>query len=914
MRPKLLLAATLGCLAALLIAPSTTLAREPANQNDPCSSAGRNTCGTNGVGQYKNYRYGIRWFGDFRGAVPDVGPTFCIDLRWWYPARRYNFREVSSENLRNTNGGAISAAKQGQMAYALWNYGRSGNANQQSAVMLYVHSLMGDGAPGEVDPAAINPQVVALYRRIQRDARRFRGPYRIQSTVPGGLAVGVANSATIRVLSATGTPVPNVDVTLTTQGASGVPARITTNGAGVARIRFTPTDVAGFEVSMRTEAMASNLPRIFKATTQGAGANGQRMAAADSQRVTAGIAAPVAQGSVRISTEATPAELLLTQPSADKVTIKGAPTGWNRTIQVNVYGPFPTAAAIRCDTTPVNQSSFVANGSGVYTTQPFTPTAPGWYAYQLVVPGDANVAGVTTPCAEPKESFRVQVQPRLRTIVSSGALRPDQTVFDRVIVEGLGGQSVVVQAALYGPFGSREAIKCDTTPVWTGSVNATADGEYKTDPVALRAPGYYTYRETIAGSELVKASETTCADVAETTVVIGTPQVRTQASTAETSPGSQITDQVVVTGLGVVTATVQVELWGPYNSTAAISCSGTPYATQALTVNGDGTYTTQPFTIDRAGYYTFRESLAGGPANEPQSAACGEASETTFARPAPVVTTVASAEVVRPGSELSDLVKVTGLGKTPATVDVSLYGPFTSRGAIRCTGTPVGTVRVDVAGDGEYRSPSIRVPKAGMYTFREKLLASGLVPEVIGRCAVESETALVAPLILTGKGDPAPTGARRTLGTPRSAPTRVRIEALGINALARPVGIDVEKGILDVPIDIQRLGWWRDGQAPGATRGAVLIAGHVDSARRGGGAFVNLKNARAGQPIRVTTADGRVRTYRVATVRRYLKSALPTSVYSSRGRARLVLVTCGGPFLREQGAYRDNVVVTAFPA
>ena len=913
MRPKLVLATVLGCLAALLLAPSTTLAREPANQNDPCSSAGRNTCGTNGVGQYTNYRYGIRWFGDFRGAVPNVGPTFCIDLRWWYPARRYKFREISSENLRNTNGRAISLAKQGQMAYALWNYGRSRNANQQSAVMLYVHSLMGDGAPGEVDPAAINPQVVALYRRIQRDSQRYRGPYRIQSTVPNGLAVGVANSATLRVLSATGIPVPNVDVTLTTQGASSVPARIRTNSAGVARLRFTPTDVTGFRVSMQTEAMASNLPRIFKATTPGAAANGQRMAAADSQRVTAGIEAPVAQGSVRIATEATPAELLLTQASTDKVTIAGAPAGWNRTIQVNVYGPFPTAAAIRCDVPPANQSSFVANGSGVFTTQPFTPTAPGWYTYQLIVPGDANVAGVTTPCAEPKESFRVQVQPRVRTVVSSGSLRPTDTVFDRVIVEGLGGQSVVVQAALYGPFGSREAIKCDTTPVWTGSLNVSADGEYQTDPVALRAPGYYTYRETIAGSELVKATETACADVAETTVVIGTPQVRTQVSAAETAPGSQITDQVVVTGLGVVTATVQVELWGPYDSKAAISCSGTPYATQTLTVNGDGTYTTQPFTIDRAGYYTFRESMAGGPANDAQSAPCGEESETTFSRPAPVVTTVASAEVVRPGSLLSDLVKVSGLGKTPATVEVSLYGPFASRAAIRCAGTPVGTVRVEVAGDGEYRSPTIRVPRAGMYTFREKLLAGGLVPEVVGQCAVESETALVAPLILTGRGDPVPANARRTQGTANSAPTRVTIEALRINALVRPVGVDVEKGVLDVPIDIQRLGWWRDGQAPGAATGSVLIAGHVDSARRGGGAFVNLKNARAGQRIRVTSADGKVRTYRVATVRRYLKRSLPTNVYSTRGRARLVLVTCGGPFLRNERAYRDNVVVTAFP-
>jgi hypothetical protein len=36
-------------------------------------------------------------------------------------------------------------------------------------------------------------------------------------------------------------------------------------------------------------------------------------------------------------------------------------------------------------------------------------------------------------------------------------------------------------------------------------------------------------------------------------------------------------------------------------------------------------------------------------------------------------------------------------------------------------------------------------------------------------------------------------------------------------------------------------------------------------------------------------------------------------VYSLRGRPRLVLVTCGGPFIESQGHYRDNVVLVAVP-
>jgi hypothetical protein len=64
----------------------------------------------------------------------------------------------------------------------------------------------------------------------------------------------------------------------------------------------------------------------------------------------------------------------------------------------------------------------------------------------------------------------------------------------------------------------------------------------------------------------------------------------------------------------------------------------------------------------------------------------------------------------------------------------------------------------------------------------------------------------------------------------------------------------------------------------------------------------------------VRTSVGRTYRYRVVAVQDYLKRKLPPGVYSLRGRPRLVLVTCGGPFIESQGHYRDNVVVVAIPA
>jgi LPXTG-site transpeptidase (sortase) family protein len=135
----------------------------------------------------------------------------------------------------------------------------------------------------------------------------------------------------------------------------------------------------------------------------------------------------------------------------------------------------------------------------------------------------------------------------------------------------------------------------------------------------------------------------------------------------------------------------------------------------------------------------------------------------------------------------------------------------------------------------------------------------------------------------------------------------VRLARLGVNAPVSAVGIDTKSGALGIPSDIRRVGWWRDGAAPGDDRGTVLIAGHVDSAKDGAGAFYGLKSARRGDVVRLDT-----RRYRVTSVRRVRKQALPSSIYRRTGPARLVLVTCGGPF--DGSHYRDNVIVTAVAA
>lgn len=904
------LAAIVGCALVLIAVPQTAHALDPPNPDDPCSRAGRNTCGTLGVGYHREYRYGVRWFGDFRGVVPGTAHTFCIDLGYWYPSPRYRFREVSGP-LRNRRGEAVSTVNQQKMAYAIWTHGRSSNRDQQAAVMLYVHSLMGDARPGEIDPGALSPRVASLVERIARDATRLHGPYRMEVRLPSGLTVGKRASATISVRSGSGNGVPNVELTLTARGAGGIPARVRTNAEGAARVTFTPSSAGELRLSAATETLASTLPAVYAPTTRRAARNGQRLVVPGSQTVRAEDEGTVAQARIVVSSQATPNRLLVGEPVQDRVTISGAASTWRANVEVRIYGPFGTEEAIRCDGQPAWTGSNAATGSGSLTTAAARLNAVGWYTYVQIVPGDANHVGLTTPCRAPNESFRVETQPRVQTIVSSTRVQPGTALHDRVMVSGLAGQRVTVQAALYGPFAARTAIACTGTPVWTGSLDVAQDGEYRTADYTVTVPGYYTYVESITASGFVRAAQTACADVAETTVVVGSPQVTTTVSSQQTRPGATITDRVVVTGLGRLSATVQVNLWGPFDSREAIRCTGAPYWTGTFTATGDGTYTTAPVAVQRAGYYTYQESIAETEAHGAFATGCAEVAETTLARAVPAVTTLVSRQVVFPGAMIFDRIRVRGIGRTEVPIEVQLYGPFSSRSAINCSGPPFWSGRVVARADGVLRSPEVRVRRAGFYTYRERIVGSELVTRTATECGLEEQTALARPQIVTGRGD-----VTRRLQTPPaagSAPARVRSAALGIDAPVGAVRIDTTDGVLAVPPFIARTGWWQDGMVPGARAGAILIAGHVDSARAGPGAFFRLRAANAGDRVQVTTRSGRTFTYRVASVARYLKSRLPTSVYSSTGRPRLVLVTCGGPFETGTGRYRDNIVVTAVP-
>ena len=91
-----------------------------------------------------------------------------------------------------------------------------------------------------------------------------------------------------------------------------------------------------------------------------------------------------------------------------------------------------------------------------------------------------------------------------------------------------------------------------------------------------------------------------------------------------------------------------------------------------------------------------------------------------------------------------------------------------------------------------------------------------------------------------------------------------------------------------------------------------MLIGHRDTDAEGPGALFDLDDVKAGERVSVATARRTLR-YEVVSLRSITKAALPDSLFRRGGPHRLVLITCGGPYLPEAGGYQENLVAIAKP-
>jgi len=92
------------------------------------------------------------------------------------------------------------------------------------------------------------------------------------------------------------------------------------------------------------------------------------------------------------------------------------------------------------------------------------------------------------------------------------------------------------------------------------------------------------------------------------------------------------------------------------------------------------------------------------------------------------------------------------------------------------------------------------------------------------------------------------------------------------------------------PVDFTKVGYYREGPAPGDP-GPAVLAGHVDDTT-GPKVFFRLRELRAGDPVVITRSDGKDVTLQVNAVEQYPKGAFPSNaVYGPVPGSSLRLTT-----------------------
>ncbi|EFE65477.1 MULTISPECIES: class F sortase [Streptomyces] len=145
---------------------------------------------------------------------------------------------------------------------------------------------------------------------------------------------------------------------------------------------------------------------------------------------------------------------------------------------------------------------------------------------------------------------------------------------------------------------------------------------------------------------------------------------------------------------------------------------------------------------------------------------------------------------------------------------------------------------------------------------------------------------------------------------PYSAPDRVRIPAIQVDAPITPVGLDSEGWVDAPPPEDPNLAGWFTGVVSPGEKGTAVVVGHVDN-HQGPAVFYGLGALKKGDRVEVARADAKTAVFEIYGIEVFAKNNFPGDrVYSSKGTAELRVITCGGAFSQQDG-YDGNVVVFA---
>lgn len=336
-----------------------------------------------------------------------------------------------------------------------------------------------------------------------------------------------------------------------------------------------------------------------------------------------------------------------------------APDGTCKSVDWAKAGSVPVAAqAVRADGTIAGFGAYTVGDDGLATK---------CYTYGETLTAHLDGAVVWTVRHRPglETETTLATLPRLTTRTSAPVVGVGASITDSVTVTGLADQAEAregvgtVSVTLHGPLQPPAGKDCSalTSKEWLaalrsgdlksvsgGEFRVTGNGTYTTAPVAVPAPGCWTWYEKLTVGEPATPRYVTDTiqsgefGVAKETTLAIAPAVSTLAHGQLTRSGTRLTDDVMVTGLVGTAGVVTGKLLGPVPRNASGTCDGVDWSKAAiagtipqLSVTGDGTYTTAAITVAAKGCYTFVETLTPQPSTVPAvTTVPGLASETIY--------------------------------------------------------------------------------------------------------------------------------------------------------------------------------------------------------------------------------------------------------------------------------------------
>ncbi|MEO7589480.1 MAG: sortase [Arachnia sp.] len=197
---------------------------------------------------------------------------------------------------------------------------------------------------------------------------------------------------------------------------------------------------------------------------------------------------------------------------------------------------------------------------------------------------------------------------------------------------------------------------------------------------------------------------------------------------------------------------------------------------------------------------------------------------------------------------------------------------------------------------------SISTPSVSMST------PAASTPAASTPAAAPTRTTPVASTATSASVAPTPTPAPAAAALAESAPVKVRIPSIGVDA--NTVSLGLKGNELETPADPDLVGWFTGAHTPGAP-GRAVLAGHLTWNGRHT-VFARLPDLAVGAIVEVDREDGTTAKFTVTKVATFPKDAFPTDeVYASTDEPSLVLITCGGDYSQSKHYYDSNVIAFA---